>query len=602
MKSSIITRIRQYKQVLVLNILAATASVFVGSPALAIEFNSGELKGSVDTTLSYGATWRLNDQNERLIGVANGGRAFSVNGDDGNLNYDEGIVSNTVKATIDAEISYRNFGGFIRGTAFRDFENEDEERERSELSDDALDRVGSRAEILDAYIWNTFHIGSRPAEIRAGEQVLSWGESTFIQNSINTINPVDVSNLRVPGAELREALVPVGLVTASMSSSSNTNVELFYQYRWEETVIDPAGSYFSTNDFAVEGGNKVILGFGSNPDNPELAPQDTRSAVPRANTDEPENGGQYGVALRWFLPKLNDTEFGFYFINYHSRLPIVSARTGTLAGALATGSSGDPNDYTRTARYRTEYPEDIKLYGISFNTEFTRTGIALQGEVSYRRDLPLQVDDAEIVFAALGPIIQPMAIFNQVGDFRGQFETDIPGFIERNVTQVQMTATKIFGPMLGANQFALIGEAALTHVHDMPSKSELRLEAPGAYLSGNDELKAFHGVGAGLVEDEDNFADATSWGYQIRGRLTYNNAIGAVSLSPRLAWRHDVKGNTPGPGGNFLEGRNAVTLGVEATYQNSYSADISYTRFSGAGRHNLLNDRDFIAANIKYSF
>ncbi len=594
MKSLPLKWIGQYNRGLGVGILATTTAVFVGSPALAIEFSSGELKGNVDTTLSYGATWRLNDQNERLIGVANGGRAFSVNGDDGNLNYDQGIVSNTIKATIDAEISYRNIGGFIRGTAFRDFENENQERERSELSDDALDRVGSRAEILDAYVWNKFNIGNRPAEIRAGEQVLSWGESTFIQNSINTINPVDVSNLRVPGAELREALVPVGLVTASMSSSTNTNVEAFYQYRWEETVADPAGSYFSTNDFAVEGGNKVLLRFGSEPDDPELAPQDTFFAVPRASTDEPEDGGQYGVALHWFVPKLNDTEFGFYFINYHSRLPIVSARTGTLAGTL--------NDYARTARYRTEYPEDIKLYGISFNTEFTRTGMALQGEVSHRRDVPLQVDDAEILFAAVGAIDPRFATNNQVGNFLGQFETDIPGFIERNVTQVQMTATKIFGPMLGANQFALIGEAALTHVHDMPSKSELRLEAPGAYLSGNDALKAFHAAGAGLVEDEDNFADATSWGYQIRGRLTYNNAIGAVNLSPRLAWRHDVKGNTPGPGGNFLEGRNAVTLGVEATYQNSYSADISYTRFAGAGRHNLLNDRDFIAANIKYSF
>ena len=32
-----------------------------------------------------------------------------------------------------------------------------------------------------------------------------------------------------------------------------------------------------------------------------------------------------------------------------------------------------------------EYPEDIQLYGISFNTELGATGISVQGEVSYRK-------------------------------------------------------------------------------------------------------------------------------------------------------------------------------------------------------------------------
>ena len=42
-----------------------------------------------------------------------------------------------------------------------------------------------------------------PGQIRVGDQVLNWGESTFIQNGISVINPFDVSKLRVPGAELK---------------------------------------------------------------------------------------------------------------------------------------------------------------------------------------------------------------------------------------------------------------------------------------------------------------------------------------------------------------------------------------------------------------
>jgi hypothetical protein len=29
---------------------------------------------------------------------------------------------------------------------------------------------------------------------------------------------------------------------------------------------------------------------------------------------------------------------------------------------------------------------------------------------------------------------------------------------------------------------------------------------------------------------------------------------------------------------------------------------VAYTRFGGAGQYNLLNDRSFVAASIKYSF
>ena len=59
--------------------------------------------------------------------------------------------------------------------------------------------------------------------------------------------------------------------------------------------------------------------------------------------------------------------------------------------------------YPGTARYMFEYPEDIQLFGVSFNTEIGATGISLQGEVSYRRDVPLQVDDIELLVAGLTP-------------------------------------------------------------------------------------------------------------------------------------------------------------------------------------------------------
>jgi hypothetical protein len=149
----------------------------------------------------------------------------------------------------------------------------------------------------------------------------------------------------------------------------------------------------------------------------------------------------------------------------------------------------------------------------------------------------------------------------------------------------------------------VLGEFAVTHVHDMPSDNVLHLEAPGTPLPGTLFGVPIDRTGFALgVQPDDDFADATSWGYRLVGRLTYNNVIGAINLEPRIGWRHDVDGNTPGPGGNFVEGNKQVTVGVAATYQNAWKADFSYTSFFGAGSQNLLQDRDFTAFSISYAY
>ena len=78
-----------------------------------------------------------------------------------------------------------------------------------------------------------------------------------------------------------------------------------------------------------------------------------------------------------------------------------------------------------------------------------------------------------------------------------------------------------------------------------------------------------------------------------------------TSLETRVNWPKDpvfVEGISPGPGGNFIEGRTALTLGLGFDRQNKLQFDLSYTTFSGGGRYNLISDRDFVGTNIKYSF
>ncbi len=625
--------------------LAVALTLVVAAPAGAVELTGKSSKFSLrlDTTLSWGALYRISDRDPAIISPFEGGTAWSVNGDDGNLNFDKGLVSNTVKATIDLAFSTdpakkSTFGFFLRGSGFYDFELERDCCVRTELTQEALDWAGSRAELLDAYAFVDFGFG----QIRAGRQVLNWGESTFIPGGIGVTNPVDLSALRVPGAELKEAYRPVGLVWASFNLSQDLAIEGYYQFEWDETVIDPPGTYFSTNDFAGRGGEYVFLAFASFPDTgvspPYIQPPVDYPfmSVPRGPDAEPEDGGQYGVALRWFAPSLGGTEFGLYYINYHSRLPTINGITGTVQGALGAqaaatsavlmfyylvgvppgvspavdaqaqqvGAAAATSAFAQTAYWYTAYPEDIKLYGLSWNAQLGTSGIAFQGEVSYRQDAPYQVDDVELLFAALSPLSTRYGDASQItnGSQLG-FEETALGYRLHDAAQLQFTFTKIWSRILGADQGLLLLEPGFNWVFDMPDKDVLRYEGPGTYTSGNPAMTAPGGIHAGKEwERPEHFADPFSWGYRLAGRLSYNNAIGAWSLNPRFGWQHDVKGVTPGPGGNFIEGVKALTIGISAEYQNAWQVDLSYTDYSGAGRWNLVNDRDFIGGFIKYSF
>jgi hypothetical protein len=548
---------------------------------------NGELTGSLDTTISAGLRWRVQDRDPNLIDRHNGGNAQNaLNGDDGDINFSKGLVSSAVKATHDLEMLYRNYGGFFRGSYFYDYTLS----HKDELPEESKDRVARDAELLDAYVFGHFSPYEKALQLRIGQQVVSWGEGTFIANGINVINPIDVRKFRVPGAEVREALKPTPMYWGSLELSQQVNLEALYIVRFEHTEIDPRGTYFSTNDVITDGSYSLVAGFGVADEAgniPSIGVTDGRFIMPRAADQDAKDGGEFGAALRWFSPLMNNTEFGFYYLNYHSRLPLVN---------FITGTKGQPPS---SARYYVVYPEDIHLYGISFNSLLPAGGTALQGEISYRDNVPLQIEFAEVAMAATHTPTTSGGVASQLGAYN---EGDVvQGYKRLRLGQVQLTATHSFGThnWFKADQLVLLGEVGATKVFNMPAKEELRFEAPGTNLPARDDIAV---ANQPIPQQQGGYADAFSWGYRLLGRWGYNNVVEAINMSMLLAFAHDVQGTTPGPGGNFVENRKALTLGVGGEYMQSWSADIGYTRYFGAEAYNPIHDRDFVSLDIKYGF
>ena len=316
------------------------------------------------------------------------------------------------------------------------------------------------------------------------------------------------------------------------------------------------------------------------------------AVVPRERDRDADDGGQFGTAARYFSEVLNDTEFGLHFARIHSRLPVASVRTRTAQSVnVGLGPDGTPvltGNYASNAGYFIEYPEDIDIFGVSFNTEIGVTGFALQGELSLRRNQPIQIDDEQLLLHGLSALanlpgvlgagchqafVEPADRVNQLG--RAQFSQEVAGYRRKDVLlQMQVAVSKVLGPRMGADQVLFLAEAGVTQVRDMEEKSELRYEGPG-------------------------FADPTSWGYRLVVRGTYNNAIGALSLIPGVAFYHDVDRMAPLPIRNFIEDRKTVTLSIDAEYLSVWRGRLSYTNSFGAGRR---ADRDFLALSASYSF
>src|SRR5262252_7405819 len=158
--------------------LAGAAPVY----ALQFSFDNPDIKLNVDTTVTYGVSVRAEGRTGTLIGIANGGQSRSVNEDDGDLNFDRGRpFANLIKATTDVELKWKNYGLFLRGSCYYDFNLHDSDK----LGETGKERLGKDCIGLDGFVSGSFEPMGKTLHARAGRQVISWGESTFIAGGIN---------------------------------------------------------------------------------------------------------------------------------------------------------------------------------------------------------------------------------------------------------------------------------------------------------------------------------------------------------------------------------------------------------------------------------
>jgi hypothetical protein len=625
--------------------LAAPALALILLPATttALDFRHKRtgIEGLVDVELAYGLRLRTQDTDPELVAIAHGGkRANSGNFDDGTLNYDQGdLVSNMLRTTGEVTLRWGNFGAFFRGYAFYDYENKENDRERTALTGEGKEQVGSDAQLLDANLSARFTVRDIPLQLRLGKQVVNWGESRFFPGSgVSVANPVDIPLFQQPTSTARDLRRPVGMLSGVAHLSPLLIIEGYYQYDWDKSVLPAQGTFFSANDGLSPGGRFIQLTgiasqFGTDLSQRFGIPANTLEAVGipafdpdflqvtrRISAERPQDSGQFGLTLQSIVPRLHDTKFALHFANYHSKIPFLGGITPSVAAynaysqqaieALATALIEEGVDsataataavqtqldrFLNDARYFLRYPENIKMLGLSLNTTSARTGTAYFGEIGHHFDAPLQVHAGDLFDEVLpgstrdNPL-PPVDLTNVSEEELAAAYADQPfdSILERDKTFTLVGATQFLGPRLGAVQTALTVELGWLHIWDMPSKSDLLIYEPGLVALQFTPRSAF--------------ATADSWGYRLGGTLAYTNVFGGVNLRPRILWSHDVDGNSPVGAGPFRQDRKALTVGLRGEYIKRLRVDIAYTNYWGAGEWNLINDRDNIKLSVRYAF
>lgn len=584
---------------------------FWAGAACAVEVKLGdEIEAKIGATVTLGTGIRTEEPLPQNFGPLAGNRVgrpgglTSANSGGPNLNFEKGSAYATVlKGFVDFDLHGRNLGAFTRLKAWHDFELESGDRlygnfpnrfaQGVPLSDEGFAREAkfSNAMFTDAYVYGKYDLGGeRRLDARLGRQVVNWGVAQSIGGGINVVNPTDFAAAQRPGALPQEYRIPVGMVYADFAAGKRWGLDGFVAFESRPHVLNGCGTYLNVATYAPTGCLQANVLPNVNEPN-ALA---SGLYVHRASDVEAQDGGEFGVSLRYTATELGTVLRG-YAMNLHSRMFMLR---GINAGA---GVSTDPTPAgvadrltnPNGVKYALIYPEDIPVLGLSFDTRRGRA-TRIFGELSYRHRQPISLNLADVVDAFV--VRNPNSLLNQPASGKNALALP-PGatfdaFDRFDVTTLILGAGQGLPGILGAQHLIVAGEVGWSHISNLPDPGVLRYGRSDAY--GVAQVPGFGCADnyPGKTCAIDGFVTSNAWGYRARISASYPGALAGAALTPSLGVAHDVDGYSHD--GTFLEGRTVWRTGLRAEWAKKYFAEIHYTHIRDATRYSMLVDRDHV--------
>lgn len=590
--------------------------------------NGYEAVWSLNT--SYTTGWRTRSADSDLIGKGNGGTGsgYTASADQ---NFDKGdAFTKLVRVIGDVNISKDGNGLVLRGKFWDNLRLSGEGvpfgspanrfQPGAPLDDSGFDTRLSKfngAVLLDAYVYGGLALSQGyDAKIKFGQHVVNFGESVFVPG-VNQYSVFDVNALRQPGTLLKEAILPVPQISANLGLPNGGSVEGFYQFQWQRTSIDGCGTYWSPSTALNCTKDRILVGSDrTGPLNTSFTSAQYNNGLPataplaganynfsRAADRTPSDYGQFGLAYKQSVEAI-DTELGAYYVNYSTHTPYLSAirDNNTIPGSVYYGGGA-----TKLGSIMWDYSaRNIKVLGLSASTVVG--GWAVASELSYTKDFPVQINPVDLFLGAAGGTAGagqgPVASrFGSAAAPLGS-NTYLQGFDLKNKTQLQFSTLKVLPNTLGASSMTLLGEVAGQHWSGI-GDPYTGVRYGRGFEFGAAQHATFGGACPAQATNasnctQDGYFTSNAWGVRLLSELEYPNAIGDVTLKPRLFLAQDVKGWSADLA--FVQNRRTVSLGLKAEFNKRYTFDLSYTKYNQQARFDSFHDRDFLGAVLSAAF
>lgn len=537
--------------------LMASVTSLAMQGANAVTFETEDIKGSFDSTISAGIGVRAKSPSCGLVLAGNTGKdapdgclaTTSSLADQGNLNYGRGdlftgyvkgnhelLLKMPSEVTAMARVNWMRDFAATHTTGIQSVSQPQGGLGSDGLTSDARRDLRYKARLLDLWVSKGFDWGDQHARLRVGNQVVNWGESLFIAGGINATNALDVMRLSQPGVQLKEAVLPAPMISLATGLGGGVNVEGYIQTDWNKNYIPPVGSYWSTSTSIGRG--ETAYGF----------------------TEKNARGrGQWGVAMRW-EPQGTSLNLGLYALNYHDKMPVMQIDQATFTPSWV-------------------YPEDRKLYGASAN--FPLGDWSVGTEVSYRPK------DA----VTLNPTAGCMSRDGRCWVDEKRWQWNLSGMYGLTPGNAQG-----FLNAIGASAANFMVEGAVVYYPNLKK-----------YYGGDPLASQYWGWG----QETDPTASPTvggsktSAGVSLDFSVTYDGTlIEGWQVVPEIYYFRALTGRTPNMMGTFMKGASTMNMSV-AFIKNpaSWQFTVNYARYMGRAPFDQpLKDRDFFGAVASYSF
>lgn len=542
-------------------VAAAALSAIGGLGAVqAMELDTGNPDWAVrfDNTVKASGMYRLKDADPVLSQSFNAtGAPQALNFNAGDQNFRKrGVVSQRLDLLSEFDAVYKgNTGLRISAAGWYDqayHRSTDAQNDPTlgqtpynQFQDNTKKIAGRKLELMDAFVFGstTLENGSK-LSARLGQHTILYGESLFFgDNGVAAAQgPVDISKLlSSPNAQFKEIAMPVPQLSAQWQLQPNFSVGGYVQFKWKESRVPPAGSYFSTANipWGATGPEFVSLpafvpGIGGN-----------YVALPGANV-EPKNSGQFGIQAKW---RLDETDLGFYYARYHDKF-------GQLFSRLNPGAK------TTDSRWYYVFGSDIDVYGISASRSIGDFNVSV--EASVRDNMPLVVNNA----LYFGPSAVP--------------RPEIP---TGRTAHLNLSTLATFGPNFLSRESSLVAEVAWNRVL---SKKDPQNELDKGRTRDASILQVIYTPTYRQMFDGIDISIPVGLRYTLSGQssITAWGPKGTGSLNI------GVEGNV----------RNSWQFGVNYTRYIGTSKPFQDYTLNQFGNGNALGDRDYISVSLRRSF